>query len=87
MPSVNPLVEGIAGRGPVAASAPVGGNPPPEEPTRSSAFPIGGGFGSFTHSDNTSTHVAVLVGIAFGVIAFFYWGGFKFAVDAGVTRP
>jgi hypothetical protein len=45
-----------------------------------------GGMGNFTHPDNTATHVAVLVGLAGAVVAFFYWGGFKFAVDVGATR-
>lgn len=46
-----------------------------------------GGLATFANPDNTSVHAAVLVTGAFAVILFLYWGGFKFAVDAGVTRP
>lgn len=85
MPVANPIVEGIPGRGPVAATPP---QPSPEPPT---SAPNTGGFSmsrleGFSHPDNTSMHCGILVAAALGVVIFFYLGGFKFAVDAGVTR-
>jgi hypothetical protein len=82
MPSVNPIVEGVGQ--PVAAAPPSEASGAPTGP--SASLPTMGQLGNFTHPDNTAMHVGLMVGVAFGIIAFFYWGGFKFAVDAGVTR-
>jgi hypothetical protein len=83
MPSANPIVEGIPGRGPVAASAPTADSAPPTSAPRMRSL---GSLAGFSSPDNTSTHCAVIVAVALGVVVFLYFGGFKFAVDAGVTR-
>lgn len=84
MPMVNPLVMGGASAGP----------PPPEAPAEAaptapshgaSGFSVGNIGGGLTHPDNTSAHVAAAVTIAFLVIVVFHFGGFRFAVDAGVA--
>jgi hypothetical protein len=81
MPVANPIVEGIPGRGPVAAA-----EPEPDAPAPAPAMSIGG-MGGFPDLDNVSVHCAVLVAAALGIVLFLHWGGFRFAVDAGVTRP
>lgn len=85
MPAANPIVEGIPGRGPVAAAPPVGGGTDaPASPAPAMSL---GGLGTFTSPDNTSVHVGVLVAGAFAVVLLLYFGGFTFAADVGVTRP
>lgn len=85
MPGANPLMEAMGGGAPpVAAAEPSGYEPP--QPGPSMRMPGVGGFGGFSHIDNTSNHVALLVVGAAAVIAFLYFGGFNFGVDAGVVR-
>lgn len=66
----------------MSAAAPAPEPPPPDE-SRFAGMRIGRGFGD---ADFTSNHVACIVAVAFGVVVLLYMGGFKFAVDAGVTR-
>lgn len=66
---------------------PVAAAPPTEPADAGPAAKLPSLGAGFTHPDNTSAHVALLVGTAGLIVAFLYWGGFKFAVDAGVTRP
>lgn len=41
--------------------------------------------GNFTGAHNTSSQVAILVLASLGVIVLLHIGGFRFAVDAGLT--
>ncbi len=87
MPAANPIIDGI----PLDTEPAIGYEPPaanggPEthaSTARGMSLGSGWGFGSI---DNTSNHVAVLVVGASLVVAFLYFGGFNFAVDAGVVR-
>lgn len=88
MPGANPLMEAGATT-PPATNAEVGYEPP-----AASSGPANSGFagagrmlnGGFSGIDNTSSHVAILVGGAGLLVAFLYFGGFSFGVDAGVMR-
>lgn len=80
MPLANPLVEGMtAAASPIPSAAPeVGGGGP---------VPSGAGtLAGMTSDEFTSTHVGVLVGVSLVVLILLHIGGFRFAVDAGVTR-
>ena len=88
MPSVNPIIEGTGGP---AAAPPAahesGGSVPPTTGSVNSRTGFGfPGLGEFTASENTSTHVAILVLISLGIIFGLWYGGFSFGVDAGVTK-
>jgi hypothetical protein len=86
-PVANPIIQGVPGLGPLSAQA-AGNSPPPpiaQEPTGISPGMLYG-RGSFSDVDNTSVQVAVLVTAAAIVIVLLHIGGFRFAVDAGVTK-
>lgn len=88
MPGANPLIQG-GDTTPLAAEPTVGYEPPAAESGPANRGFMGAGAASmagFSHIDNTSNHVAVLVAGAAAIIAFLYFGGFNFAVDAGVMR-
>ena len=90
-PIANPLVQG-----PVFGDAAPGGNigAQPDDPsatlygaqgsvdTGGGRFALGGGL---TAPHNTSTQVAALVLASLAVIVLLHIGGFRFAVDAGLT--
>jgi hypothetical protein len=89
MPIVNPLVQGgVAGGGgetsspPPAASSPPPAYTPPPSTSRFAAL----GKGGFGSADNTSVHAGILIGVALIVVVGLKWSGFRFAVDAGVTK-
>lgn len=86
MPVALPLVEGSPIGMPAAdvtAGSESTGSAQPTATSSAPGFPSLGGFG---HADNTSMHVAILVGAALVGLVALHIGGFRFAVDAGVTR-
>lgn len=87
MPGANPLMEAGATVAP-AANAEQGYEAPAASAGPANKGMVGAGMlnGGFSAVDNTSNHVAILVGGAALIIAFLYFGGFKFGVDAGVMR-
>lgn len=85
MPIANPLIEGM---GP--AETHYSGPPDAYEPPPASAPSSPGGvFGSMSLSPKTggdNIGVAILVGVALLGVFLLKIGGFRFAVDAGVTK-
>lgn len=91
MPVTNPLVQGGAFGGapppPAAPSAAQTPTPPPAyaPPPSTSRF-AALGSGGFTDPDNTSVHCGIIIAVALIVVVGLKWSGFRFAVDAGVTK-
>jgi hypothetical protein len=90
-PIANPLVQGMPA-GSAAAADPTGGDQADTLYAAGGQAAAAGGFqgmgtfsGSLTAPHNTSAQVGVLVAIALGVIVLLHVGGFRFAVDAGLT--
>lgn len=87
MPIANPMVQGggSAGGPPPPAAAPAetpAYAPPAPSTSRFSAI----GMGGFGDPDNTSVHCGILIAAALVVVVALKWSGFRFAVDAGVTK-
>jgi hypothetical protein len=81
-----PVTNGQMSAGPLMMQMPSAGTPPPAATQGAPSAADVQGMGQLTGAHNTPMHVAGILLLAGGALAFFKFSGFRFAFDVGLGR-